>query len=140
MQVSKKALGDIGEDLAVEFLKNKGFDIIERNFSIRGGEIDIIAKDGNTLVFIEVKTRTFDYARKYGRASDSVGKFKMGFLTRTASAYLKKNYNYIVTDLRFDVLEIYIPGEKEVQSSNKVYVTHIKNAFSPTKVPYRRKK
>ena len=52
------SVGKFGEDLALIYLKRQGYKIIERNFRIRGGEIDIIAQDNNTLVYIEVKTRT----------------------------------------------------------------------------------
>lgn len=54
----KKEFGKSGEDIATEFLKNKGYTIICRNFSCKMGEMDIIAKDKNEIVFIEVKTRS----------------------------------------------------------------------------------
>lgn len=52
-------VGELGENLAVKYLKNKGFSIIERNFTFQGGEIDIIAEQNNTLFFVEVKTRNY---------------------------------------------------------------------------------
>ena len=139
MQNSKKALGNFGEGIAEEFLRKKGYIIEERNYFIRGGEVDIIAYDNKTLVFVEVKTRTFDYARKYGRAYEAVDKHKMAYLTRAASVYLKKNFRWIVDDLRFDVIEVYVPDNGIVTEKDKVYITHIKDAFVPTKLPYRRK-
>ena len=56
--LSKKEFGNIGEDISCKYLEQKGYKIIERNFTCRQGEIDIIAKDGKELVFIEVKSRS----------------------------------------------------------------------------------
>ncbi len=55
-----KAIGNLGEDRAVEYLENLGYEIFERNFRTRFGEIDIIARDGETLCFVEVKKKTSD--------------------------------------------------------------------------------
>ncbi|MCR4324789.1 MAG: YraN family protein [Candidatus Curtissbacteria bacterium] len=63
-------IGKIGEDAAVKFLQKNGYKIIEHNFRIRGGEIDIIAKDGKTLVYVEVKTRS---TSAFGLPEEAVG-------------------------------------------------------------------
>ena len=68
-----KALGSKGEDLAIQFLKKKGYRIIDRNYKTSVGEIDIIARDGNTIVFVEVKTRTDD---SFGYPFEAVNKKK----------------------------------------------------------------
>lgn len=65
----KKVLGRLGEKLAASFLRKKGYKVIEKNFQCRLGEIDIVALDGDTLVFVEVKTRV---GRKFGLPEESV--------------------------------------------------------------------
>ena len=56
----RDAMGDRGENLAARYLRNRGYKIICRNFNCEMGEIDIVARDGKTLVFVEVKTRAYD--------------------------------------------------------------------------------
>ena len=73
--------GKYGEDLACEFLKEHGYKIIERNFRIRGGEIDIIAYDDNTLVYVEVKTRG---SRQFGLPEEAVTYHKIRVMERAA--------------------------------------------------------
>ena len=67
----KRQIGDKGEELAEKYLKNHGWRIVSRNFSVRGGEIDIIGYRFGVLVYFEVKTRKDD---SYGRPSEAVGK------------------------------------------------------------------
>lgn len=113
-----KALGIEGEDLAVKFLKKKGYRIIERNYKTFVGEIDIIAKDGDTVVFIEVKTRTDD---SFGYPFEAVNRRKKQKLKNLALLYLKKQAKEY--PVRFDVISIFRKdnGEKEIE--------HIKDAF-----------
>lgn len=80
-------VGNKGEDIACNYLKKLGFKIIERNFRIRGGEIDIIAKDGEFLVFVEVKTR---YSEEYGLPIESITPWKIKFLLKSALFYIQK--------------------------------------------------
>lgn len=82
--MSTTLYGKYGEDLACEFLKKKGYKIIERNFRIRGGEIDVIALDGKTLVYIEVKTRS---SHRFGLPEESITPWKLRFLERSAKFY-----------------------------------------------------
>jgi len=90
----KNTQGKLGEDFAVSFLQRKGFIIIDRNFRIRGGEIDIIAIDptegkGNeALVFIEVKTRS---SNEYGDPLEAIGYYKLKALIRTSQFYKMKH-------------------------------------------------
>lgn len=98
----KKLLGKKGEDLAVEFLIRKGYKIIERNFSKRYGEIDIVAKDGDTLVFIEVKTRT---SNTFGSPLEAVTHWKIKSLVKTANFY-KLRHPQLPDDMRIDVVAI----------------------------------
>ncbi len=94
--------GEKGEGLAEKFLKKMGYKIIERNFRTRLGEIDIIADDGGTLVFIEVKSRE---SIAYGRPFEAVDYFKKRKIVNAALLYLKKLKE--IPPCRFDVVSIY---------------------------------
>jgi putative endonuclease len=95
-------LGEIGEGLAVKFLKKKGYKIIKQNYRTRIGEIDIIAREGDTLVFIEVKTRE---SIAYGRPFEAVDYFKKRKIANVALLYLKQLKE--IPPCRFDVVSIY---------------------------------
>lgn len=79
--------GNYGETLAVNYLKKLGYKILERNYRIRGGEIDIVARDGECLVFIEVKAR---WSHEYGLPVESITPWKIRALIKTASFYCVK--------------------------------------------------
>ena len=111
----KKLLGKVGEDKAVAYLKKQGFKITERNYKNAFGEIDVIAKDGEYTVFIEVKTRT---GEEFGAPSEAVDYCKRQKYTRIAEAYLVSK-GLVDSACRFDVIEIE-NGE----------INHIKDAFS----------
>ncbi len=85
--MSNTAVGNKGEELACQYLKKQGYKILEKNFRIRGGEIDIIAKDKDYLVFVEVKTR---YSHEYGLPKDAMTPWKIRYLLKTAQFYLLK--------------------------------------------------
>ena len=108
-------LGQTGEDLACYYLSNLGYEIIQRNFRYRKGEIDIIAKDKDEVVFIEVKTRS---SGDYGEPAEAVTARKKKHIFRTAQLFLKIN-NIEDAYTRFDVIEIYF-------YKNKYYIHHIK--------------
>jgi len=113
--------GEWGEEIALEYLKTKGFTIAATGFRSRFGEIDIIAKSKEYLVFVEVKTRknaNFAYAREY------VGRDKQRKLIATAKYWLLKRPTKLQP--RFDVIEIYAEhGEQTVTPE----INHIENAF-----------
>jgi putative endonuclease len=115
----KELTTDIGkkyEDEAVNYLKNLKYKIIEQNFKLLPiGEIDIIAKDKNTFVFVEVKYRK---TKAFGTPSEFVTKSKQKKVIKTALCYIKQNK--IKADIRFDVISI---CQAEIE--------HIKNAFYP---------
>lgn len=116
--MGNRELGEQGEALAVSYLQTKGYRILERNFRIRSGEIDIIAFDKKSLVFVEVKTRR---SQKFGAAAEAVHYQKRRRIVRTALFYLTmKSLNYEV--IRFDVIEIYY-----THSSPSIH--HIVQAF-----------
>jgi len=86
--VSNKNTGNYGEDLAVKYLQKLGYKILKRNYLIRGGEIDIVAKDKEILVFVEVKTR---YSHEFGDPAEAMTYFKMKALLKTTLFYLLQN-------------------------------------------------
>jgi putative endonuclease len=96
-------LGRRGENISVEFLKKKGYKIIERNYRCSLGEIDIVAKDKNVLCFVEVKTRKTE---RYGLPEEAINWHKQRKLTKVALTYLKEKKIY-KQDLRFDVVSVY---------------------------------
>ena len=96
--------GKYGEDLACVYLKKIGYKIVERNFRIRGGEIDIIAIDKQTLVYVEVKTRS---SHRFGLPEEAVTYRKINFLTRAAKFYRNSEKHLNLPKLeRIDVLAI----------------------------------
>ena len=119
MSNKKKKAGNEGEDLAAEFLIKKGYKIVERNYRFGKGEIDIVAKEGDTLVFVEVKTRK---SLEYGPPELSITKSKERQVRKIAEAYLyDKEINN--ADCRIDVIAVLMLSPKEPD------INHIKNAF-----------
>ena len=107
--------GNPGENLATEYLEKQGYTILERNFNCKQGEIDIIAKDNNEIVFIEVKSRS---NKLFGIPSEAVTKQMIKHLFSTARYFLYNN-KMINDYIRFDVVEILI-------KSGKFNINHIK--------------
>ena len=112
---SKKPLGKKGENLAASLLKRRGYRILATNFHTRFGEIDIVAQDGNTLVFVEVKTRT---SRVFGLPEESIGKAKLSSLQKASQIFRAKHPNLPETE-RIDAVAIELddkgkPTRKEV--------------------------
>ena len=103
MSQARIALGKTGEDLACAALEARGYEIIERRYRQRAGEIDIIARDGPTLVFVEVKARE---SHEFGDAAEAVTRFKRRRLTQLALEYMARQH---VSDCpcRFDVVAIH---------------------------------
>jgi len=97
----KRDLGKRGEDIAITFLKKQKYRILQRNFRTHLGEIDIIAQDGDTVVFVEVKTRERD---TFGEPFESVNYHKKRRLIKVASIYLKRFRD--IPPCRFDVISI----------------------------------
>lgn len=93
-------VGKAGEDEAVRFLRKQGYEILERNYRCRYGEVDIIARDGGTIVFVEVKTRG---GGSFGPPGASVDGRKQRRLTITSSFYLE-GAGAAESDSRFDVV------------------------------------
>ncbi len=111
--------GNYGEDLACQFLAEHSYKIIERNFRIRGGEIDIIAIDGTTLVYVEVKTRS---SNLFGTPEESITPSKLHFLERAAKFYRVNRKKIKLPDAeRIDVVSVDI-------SAHQPHFKLIKNA------------
>ena len=103
-------LGASGERLAARFLRRNGYKILYRNFRGRsGGEIDLVCRDGDTLVFVEVKTRT---GEDFGRPFDAVSREKQKRISRGGLAWLRLLDNPEIL-FRFDVVEVIIAPEAE---------------------------
>ena len=103
MTENKRQTGSFYEDKAAEYLESIGYDILCRNFYGKGGEIDIVAKDNETLVFVEVKYRKDD---KKGYPAQAVDQRKQQKIRKSAMIYLKKNHLSFEQPIRFDVVEI----------------------------------
>lgn len=118
---SGRELGQFGESAAEKFLRRKGYAIVERNFSCRFGEIDIIARKKEYIVFVEVKLRK---NADYGAGTEFVTPAKQRRIIIAAQLWLSKNECELQP--RFDVVEIYAPqGEK----TPRLEINHIENAF-----------
>ncbi len=108
----KKELGRKGEEVAVRFLKEKGYRIIQRNYTCRLGEMDVIAKEKDTLAFIEVKTRT---TTTFGPPQLAVDLSKQNQLSKVALHFLKEKRLGDVR-ARFDVVAILLgPKGEEIE-------------------------
>lgn len=114
----KKAIGIKGEDISANYLIKNGYNLIERNYRSKNGEIDLIALNNNEIVFIEVKTRT---NLKYGMPIEAINYKKKRCIIKTAKEYVYKN-KYKNINIRFDVIEIYL-------LNNMYKIRHVKNVF-----------
>lgn len=119
MSKSNRRTGNRGEQLAADYLSDRGYAIIARNFSGRRGEIDIIAQKGSTLVFCEVKTRR---SAGFGSPASSVTGPKQASIIRTAMEYMA-THDLHDTEIRFDVIAILL------STSGKTEIEHITAAF-----------
>ncbi len=99
---SKVNKGKWGEELAAGTLRDKGYQIIFRNFYSKYGELDIVAKKNNLLVFVEVKTRTQDH---FGTPAEAVDARKRRHMTHAANFFVQR-FGFQNVDMRFDVIEI----------------------------------
>lgn len=117
--MNKREVGIFGEKQAAQYLRNKRYKILNMNFRCRQGEIDIVAKDGNTIVFVEVKTRR---SSNFGKGMEAVDFHKQQKIRKVALYYLNK-YTPTFRDIRFDVVDILLNQEHVPE------IIHIKNAF-----------
>lgn len=118
MSRERISLGKRGEDIAASFLKAKGFEITERNYRQKNGEVDIICADRGTIVFVEVKTRKTTH---FGDPLEAVNLRKQRQISAAALGYLSR-HDLHDTPARFDVVGVLIgPGDPQI--------THVRDAF-----------
>ena len=115
--MNNKIFGDQGELIAINHLIDKGYEILESNWRVGRLEVDIIAMDDDTLVFIEVKTRNTSY---FGFPENAVNNKKQRFLTNAANAYIHQRN--LANENRFDIMSIIIENDQ-------FELEHIKDAF-----------
>ncbi|WP_423129653.1 YraN family protein [Gaoshiqia sp. Z1-71] len=116
----QKEIGDRGEEIAREHLRSLGYVILETNWHFHHYEIDIIARDGDELVIIEVKSRT---GASFEHPSEAVSNKKIRYLVEAAEAYIFKKNSRL--DTRFDVISI-------IFYNQTFELEHFKDAFYPT--------
>ena len=116
-----KTIGQWGEDQALKYLRKKGYRLIDRNYSCRFGEIDLIVSDHRNVIFVEVKTRKNDH---FGEAKEYVSPSKQRRVLNAASEWLSAHDSAM--DPRFDVIEVY--GTMEMPY-RKLIIRQIENAF-----------
>ncbi|WP_281648599.1 YraN family protein [Parendozoicomonas sp. Alg238-R29] len=120
----KNQTGKAAEDLALTYLQSNGLKLCERNYACKTGELDLIMKDGDTLVFVEVR---FRQSQNFGSAAESVDYRKQLRLNRTAEHYLQ---TFNLTDkqpCRFDIISI----QPDANRGRNHQVDWIRNAFGP---------
>lgn len=111
-------IGKLGEQMAAAYLEEAGYRILEQNYRCRFGEIDIIAKDGDTIAFVEVKSRR---SENYGLPQHAVGPEKQRRISKISLYYLQTHHFY-GSDARFDVVAISLRSEN-------CHIELIKDAF-----------
>lgn len=120
-------IGKIGEKLACKFLRKNGYKIIKTNIHVSHNEIDIIAKNREYIVFVEVKTRSTDKElySPYGSPASAVDKNKQARTISAARIFLSRNKK-ISLQPRFDVIEVFL----DKSTNDTLHINHIINAFS----------
>lgn len=112
-------LGNKGEEIAVHYLIENEYEILEKNWRYKRAEVDVIAKKDNWIIIVEVKTRS---SGNFDTPADSINKTKIKMLTNAAEAYIMQND--LENEVRFDVISI-------IKQKNNHTIEHIENAFYP---------
>lgn len=123
MKPETKALGDFGERIAAAHLEAKGYAVVERNFRIFEAEIDLVARDGDTLVFTEVRTRR---GGRSGMAALSVGPRKAAKMLHAAAWYIERHPECADLPQRIDVVTVELGSDGTLLA-----VTHYEDAVRP---------
>ena len=118
--MEQRKLGQVGEEQAARYLRRRFYTILERNYRCRFGEIDLIARRGGVLAFVEVKLRRDE---SHGEAREFVTARKQQRVMAAAELWLSQNETQLQP--RFDVIEVYAPRGEE----GPVRINHIENAF-----------
>ena len=114
----RQKLGSFAEKLAIDFLKEKGYKIIEKNYSMPWGEIDIIVKKGDVFVFVEVKANSQEFKHKDFSPESRVDKRKIGKILKTAQLYLESRNN----EWRVDIIAVTFYRQEK-----RAKIVHFKN-------------
>lgn len=122
--VTTREQGQYTEDLACQYLVNKGFKLLEKNFQCRFGEIDLIMQDHHSIVFVEVRYRK---SATFGSGAETITANKQSKLIKTASAYLQRHAKLNQYPARFDVVSI--TGAIDTQNIKNIEFDWIENAF-----------
>lgn len=110
--VDRRALGRWGEDLAVQHLVVQGYEVLDRNWRCSEGELDVVAREAGSLVFVEVKTRS---TLSFGDPAEAVTRTKARRIHRLAARWLAERRPCGAWDLRFDVVSVLrTPGQPQV--------------------------
>jgi len=121
MHPDRAALGQNAEDIAAEFLQRQGFELVGRNYRRRSGELDVIARKGDVLVIVEVRTRSSD---SFGGAAASIDGWKQHKIVRAATQLLQQRPDLAKLRARFDVIIVHDVG------STQPRVEWLQHAFS----------
>jgi putative endonuclease len=116
---TRTMLGRAGEQLACDLYRKLGFEVVDRNWRCPAGEVDLIVRRADVVVFCEVKTRSND---RYGLPAEAVGAIKQARLRRLAGAWLDHRAAPPVARVRFDVVSIIVCG-------SETRITHLPDAF-----------
>lgn len=108
--MKRQATGALGERLAADFLAKRGYEIIETNYRCKDGEVDIIARDGDFLVFVEVRTKT---SRAFGSPEESVTLRKKDHLANAAAVY-QQTHDDLPEQWRIDFVGVELDGTGKV--------------------------
>ncbi len=119
MATHRIRLGKWGEDVAVRFLQEKGYVLVATNYRCRWGEVDIVAQEGDDLVFVEVRTRR---GVEFGTPEESITPAKARRLVATAQEFLQE-HDLVHADWRIDLIAIRLDGDRRVPD-----ITHLRYA------------
>ena len=126
------SIGQAAENLACRYLQDQGLHLIERNYRCKRGEIDLVMRDADSVVFVEVRYRR---NHRFGSGAESVNRYKQAKLTATALHYLQSNKAAAKSPARFDVISITLQGmPRDIQGApgDTAEIQWIKNAFDAT--------
>lgn len=113
-KTSRQEIGSLGEDFATEYLENNGFEVVDRNYLRKWGEIDIIARKGLVLYFVEVKTRAINLlakSREWYRPEENVSDLKLQRIKRAIQSFLFESRISIESNWEFSVITIILNGK-----------------------------
>lgn len=115
----QQKVGIFGQTLAKKYLQKKEYEILAEHFYIRGGEVDLVAKEKKEIVFVEVKTRT---SKMFGLPEDAVDKYKRQSLLRSAEVFMQQKRIFGKVSFRFDIISVFVD-----KTSKRANIRHFKD-------------